>query len=175
MLLYRSQLSNLFIFQIRMPRGRFIEKRVMSLDLNQGSSLWCWEHGESFVLWGKELLNHLATKHAEFYRISGRRMRSVKYYLDKGTFRRNYRTHHQCVICGHIMEFSEELVKKHFNKPPHTNVDWSTFAEYLSQLIPRDAYFVQINIQHNGGSWDDILNSMPEESFVPVGVGRRYF
>ena len=84
MLLHRSQLSNLFIFQISMPKGRSLEKRVMSLDLNQGSSLWCWECGESFVLWGRELLDHLAVKHEVFYRTSGKRMRSVKYYLDKG-------------------------------------------------------------------------------------------
>ena len=174
MLLHRSQLSNLFIFQISMPKGRSLEKRVMSLDLNQGSSLWCWECGESFVLWGRELLDHLAVKHEIFYRTSGKRMRSVKYYLDKGTFKRNYRTHHQCLICGHIMEFTEELVKKHFNKPPHINVDRSTFDAYLSQLTLRDKYFIQINIHRNDGSWDDILNSMPEESFVPVGLGVRW-
>ena len=72
------------------------------------------------------------------------------------------------------MEFTEELVKKHFNKAPHINVDWSTFDAYLSKLTLRNTYYLQINIHHNDGSWDDIFNSMPEASFVPVGLGVRW-
>ena len=146
----------------------------MSCDVNQSASLWCWECHISLVLWGKELLLHLAEKHEIIFWSSGKRLRKPTYYVEHGPFEENYQTYHQCLHCGQVMKFTEVLVRNHFDNSQHTNISLTTFNQYLPQLVLRDTYQVQIRISHNYGSWDDILNMLPSAAFANVGLGNRW-
>ena len=147
-------------FQIlKMPRvGSVPTVRYLTVDRNQGASLWCLDCICPIVLWGSRLRRHLVVKHPVLF---GGKLCSPSYYVNSGTFKDYYLSYHRCIDCGTQVIFSEDAMKRHFHSNSHLQISVTPYEDYQYTLTQLDPRHMQICIDHGNGSWEDVLSMIP--------------